>query len=224
MVCFTFDRLQNDWSDFINRRLKGVLLCLPLTVIIVASVVEHRTAPDQEHKYIKTSSVVTRQEITAEPTKEPTKQPKKNAKENKLVDCPWSAKTQKRVKSICERRGVSFYLVMSMAYTESRYNGKAIGDYGQAYGAWQIHPNEWLEELARFGYEPKDMLDIRKQAHILAYLMQAHIDRFDGDERAALMAWNGGGDYATRMMASGKISSYAKEILKRKERLACGEN
>lgn len=143
---------------------------------------------------------------------------KKTDKQKYIRNCPWSKKIQKRIKRLCERRGVDFHLVMSMAYTESRFNGQAIGDGGQAFGAWQIHPAEWKEEIARFGYDAEDMLDVAKQAHVLTYLMQAHLDRFDGDERAALMAWNGSGDYASAMMQKGVVSSYAKEILSRKKK------
>lgn len=154
-----------------------------------------------------------------------TKKPKTSVKTTQTLrvkGCDWSSETLKRVKRICERRGLSFNLAMAMAFTESRFDGKDIGDNGLAYGAWQIHPNEWMEEISRFGYDKSDMLDVCKQAHVLAYLMQAHLDKFDGDERGALMAWNGGSEYAAEMLENGKVSEYAKEILINKERIMKG--
>lgn len=131
-----------------------------------------------------------------------------------IPDCEWSIATQKDVNEICEKYKISFPLIMAMAYEESRYDEAAVGDEGQAIGAWQIHPSVWMEVILKLGYSPEDMKKILPAAEVTCHIMQAHFKKRN-DVYFALMAWNGGGDYAEEKMRIGEISRYALRIEER---------
>lgn len=139
-----------------------------------------------------------------------------NAKDNfkKIKECKWSRETQKKIKNICDKYNISFELCMAMAYEESSFQSSVAGDKGEAYGAWQIHPSVWNEELKRWGYTWNDMYDLEKSCDVYCRIMKSHFKKSD-DVYFAIMAWNGGGDYARQMLDSGNVSDYAKNIVKR---------
>lgn len=132
----------------------------------------------------------------------------------KIKECKWSKETQKKIKSICDKYNISFELCMAMAYEESSFKSYDTGDKGKAYGAWQIHPSVWREELRRWGYTWNDMYDIEKSCDVYCRIMKSHFQKSD-DVYFAVMAWNGGGDYARQMLDSGNVSDYSKNIVKR---------
>ena len=132
-----------------------------------------------------------------------------------IRDCPWSKKLQKKIKKICRKYSISFELIMSMAYTESRFNKTAVGDEGEAYGAWQIHPDVWRAVIHKLGYKNSDMLRAVPAAEVTCYIMRAHFKAWD-DVYYALMAWNGGGAYAFKKRNAGQITSYAAETEQRR--------
>ena len=167
---------------------------------------------------------------TPKPTEEPTPTPKADApmkpEELSVVrkdtfkgisKCPWSIKTQKEINKWCEKYNVSFHLIMSMAYQESHFDEKAIGDNGKAYGAWQIHPDIWDGVIKKFDYSWNDMFDPVKAGRVCAYIMKAHFENYD-DPEFATMAWNGGSTYAFRKIDAGEVSEYATEVLNRSEK------
>ena len=134
-----------------------------------------------------------------------------------IQDCEWSIETQKGIKKICDKYKISFPLIMSMAYEESRYDAAAVGDEGQAIGAWQIHPSVWMEVILKLGYSPEDMKKILPAAEVTCYSMRSHFERLD-DAEFAVMAWNGGGAYAMSKVNSGQVSEYARKILERSQK------
>lgn len=131
-----------------------------------------------------------------------------------VPECDWSIETQKEVKEICEKYKISFPLIMAMAYEESRFDQAAVGDGGQAIGAWQIHPSVWKDVIEKLGYSPADMKKILPAAEVTCYIMQSHFKKRN-DVYFALMAWNGGGDYADEKLRAGEISRYALRIEER---------
>lgn len=135
----------------------------------------------------------------------------KPKKFKKIKGCPWSRSQQKQIKKICNKYNMSFSLIMSMAYTESRFNEKAVGDGGQAYGAWQIHPSTWYQTISKLGYCKNDMLKLLPAAETVCYIMRAHFRNYD-NIFFAIMAWNGGSEYAYQMIDNCQVSEYALEI------------
>ncbi len=134
-----------------------------------------------------------------------------------ISKCPWSIEVQREINKWCEKYNVSFHLIMSMAYQESHFDEKAIGDNGKAYGAWQIHPDIWDGVIRKFDYSWNDMFDPVKAGRVCAYIMKAHFENYD-DPEFATMAWNGGSTYAFRKIDAGEVSEYATEVLKRSEK------
>lgn len=148
---------------------------------------------------------------------EKVKKPKKAEKFKAIKNCPWSKATQKKIANICNKKSISFELLMSMAYTESRYNETAVGDGGKAYGAWQIHPTVWGAVINDLGYDNVDMYKVIPAATVTAHIMRAHFEQYD-DIEYAVMAWNGGGRYSFSMIDAGRTSQYAREIIDRTSR------
>lgn len=136
---------------------------------------------------------------------------------NGIKGCPWSIDTQKEISAWCNRYGVSFHLIMSIAYQESHFDTDAVGDDGQAWGAWQIHCDTWEDVITKFGYTDQDMFDPVKAGRVCAYIMKAHFNKVD-DAAFAVMAWNGGSQYALHKTDSGEITKYATDILKRSQK------
>ena len=162
--------------------------------------------------------------MTPEPSEAPTEKPleadelscvEKRDDFIPIKDCPWSTKLQKKIKKICKKYSISFELIMSMAYTESRFNKAAVGDEGEALGAWQIHPSVWMNVIHKLGYSKEDMLRAAPAAEVTCYIMRAHFEKWD-DVYYALMAWNGGGVYAYKKRMAGEITSYAAETEQRR--------
>lgn len=160
--------------------------------------------------------VVEEADPTEVPTKEPTAKPTK--KPFKTIDnCPWSKKTQKAIAKICEGYGIKFEIVMSLAVRESDFREGLVGDGGRAHGAFQIHYREWKTLMDKLGYTLDDMYDPVKQADACCAILEGHYLECN-NTNYALMAYNGGSAYAKRMMAAGRVSSYADEIKGRAER------
>lgn len=132
---------------------------------------------------------------------------------NKIQDCPWSQKTQRDIFYICHKRNISFELCIAQAKRESNWNARALGDDGQAYGAWQIHPAVWQSVIRKMGYTWDDMFNQVKAADVYTYIMRSHFQRYD-DVEFALLAWRWGGNDALQIISTGINSSYVNEILK----------
>ena len=134
-----------------------------------------------------------------------------------IEDCRWSKDKQKKVKEICDKYSISFEMCIAQAFIESSWNEKATGDNGEAYGAWQIHPAVWADELARWGYSWSDMYNLEKACDVYCRIMKSHLKRYD-NLYFALMAWRWGGDEAMEKLKNGP-DNYALKIVKIKNKL-----
>ena len=130
-----------------------------------------------------------------------------------IQECPWSLEEQKSIHKICKKYHISFELCIAQAKQESSWDEKASGDNGKAYGAWQIHPAVWSDELKRWGYTWNDMYQVEKACDAYCRIMKAHIKK--NNIRFALMAWRWGGDEAANKLKNGVIDKYTNQILKR---------
>ena len=134
-----------------------------------------------------------------------------------ISECPWSIKTQKKIKKLCDGYGISFELIMSLAMRESDFRENLTGDNERAYGAFQIHYWEWKDLMDRLGYTLEDMYDPVKQADACLAILEIHY-RECNRTTYALMAYNGGSAYAKRMDKAGRVSSYASYVKERADR------
>lgn len=155
--------------------------------------------------------------IVTETTPEP---PKVNISESEefvpIKECTWSKRTQYRLSKICEKYNISFEMAIAQAYQESRFNEKAVGDGGLAYGAWQIHPSTWRKELARWGYSWNDMYDVEKACEAYCKIMVSHFEKWD-NIYFTLMAWRWGGDDGREKLERNGPDAYSCGIEERAE-------
>lgn len=155
---------------------------------------------------------------TPEPTQEQTPEPPKVVDDfNPIKECTWSKSTQKRLYDICEEWNICFEMCISQAFTESRWNSNAVGDGGLAYGAWQIHPSTWSDELERWGMTANDMYDLDKACEAYCRIMRSHFERYD-NIYFALMAWRWGGDDGFEKLVTNGADAYATEVARRSEK------
>ena len=130
-----------------------------------------------------------------------------------IAECTLPAETQRAIREICDRKGVPYSLIMSMAATESEFDPHARGDNGRSKGLLQIQPKFYPEEAARIGLtdidDPVQNADLGTE--IMAGLFEKH-----GDVHKALMEYNQGPDSARRSWKKGVTSTtYSRTIVER---------
>lgn len=129
-------------------------------------------------------------------------------------DVPLSEDLQDYIFGQCESVGIEPEIIIAMIEKESTYEADVIGDNGRAFGLMQIHPrwHSWrMEELGC-----TDLLDpfdnVTVGIDILAELIE--IGAAEGKSiEWALMAYNGGEDYADSLISEGQISEYASDVM-----------
>lgn len=129
-----------------------------------------------------------------------------------IKDCKWSKKTQKKIKKICDKYNISFELCIAQAKYESDFNPNCNSDNGASYGAWQIQPYQWLNELRKWGYEPDDMYNLLDCCDVYCRIMQSHFE-VDEDIEWALMAYNCGSGRAKQLLRQGYVNNYTKRVI-----------
>ncbi len=150
---------------------------------------------------------------TTPPTSAKAVKKKKKPVFKPIKSCRWTRKQQKAIWRICRRESYGFELTVAQAKLESTWRTKAVGDGGQAYGAWQIHPAVWQEVIHKLGYIESDMLRLKPACEVYTHIMQAHAKKWDNLD-FALRAWRWGGGEALEMVDRGETSEYASKIIK----------
>ena len=135
-------------------------------------------------------------------------------------DVPLEKDLQLFIADLCEEMSIEPELVLAMIEQESQWNPEAVGDGGNSLGLLQIQPRWHSARMDKLGctdlFNPYDNVTVA--IDILAEKMAA-----DKGTEWALMAYNGGNAYANSLVAQGKVSGYAKEVLARAEELKAGE-
>lgn len=125
-------------------------------------------------------------------------------------DVPLSEGLQDYIFELCEERDIDPALIIAMIRYESNFNADAKGDGGNSLGLMQIQPR-WHQ--ARMDeYDCQDLLDPYQNVTIGIDIIGDWLDGGNGLEYA-LMGYNGGGAYANRMAADGRVSDYAKNVI-----------
>lgn len=113
------------------------------------------------------------------------------------------------IHEISAKYNVDEYLVRSVVRKESNYNPKAKGDSGRSLGLMQIQPRWHAKRAASLGVT--DLRDpygnILVGVDYLADLLELY------SPELALMVYNSGPSYASKMHSRGIVSGYAREVL-----------
>lgn len=125
---------------------------------------------------------------------------------------------QNWIMEYCWNRDLSPFLVMAMIERESDCdaNCTTVTPDEESYGLMQIQPRWHQDRMDRLGVT--DLMDPRQ--NIIAgvdYLLEM----FEKNSEAVwvLNAYNGGENYANRMMEKGITTKYSKEVLEREKEL-----
>ena len=131
-----------------------------------------------------------------------------------LDSVPFASELQEWIYTYCYEKSISPYLVYAVCWRESRYTIDITGDNGQSHGLMQIKVMYHHERLNRLGVS--DLYDARQNIMVgVDYLLELLNYREDTTLEWALMAYNGGPDYADEMQRNGKVSEYALEVIEK---------
>ena len=131
-------------------------------------------------------------------------------------DVPLSDELQDRIFDICEAYEIEPKLVIAMIGKESAYNASVVGDSGRSIGLMQVQPRWHKDRMERLGC--RDLLDPVGNVNVAVDYLAELLRKGKGLEWA-LMAYNGGPNYANEMIYEGLVSDYVREILANKENL-----
>ena len=123
-----------------------------------------------------------------------------NCTEDKLMECakyewrPYESidspfDTQNNIKQICDKYELPYDLIISMLWTESRFNFNSVGDNGDSIGGMQIQPRYWSGLANEIGvdlYSP--MGNVELGCAIVSKLLVEN----KGDLTRALKQYNSG--------------------------------
>lgn len=106
-------------------------------------------------------------------------------------------------------------LVRSVVWAESKYDKNAVSDKG-AGGLMQLMPETFDFCRGALGIAETDRFDAAVNLRCGCYYLSLMLDKFDGNEKAALMAYNAGEANARRFLSGEKIFpetvKYIKDI------------
>lgn len=133
-----------------------------------------------------------------------------------LYDVPLSDEIQRYIMNICRYYEMDPALVLAVIEQESGYDETAVGDGGEAYGLMQVQARWHLARMESLGVT--DLLNPYENVAVGVDILAEKLDEGLGTGWA-LMAYNGGNQYANEMKQAGRISDYAKGIIERAEEL-----
>ena len=121
-----------------------------------------------------------------------------------MWDLPIRAEVQLEIEAMCAARDIDVAVIVAMIYHESRYDEKAIGDNGKAFGLMQIQPRWHEERIKRLGVT--DLLDGAQNVLVGIDYLDELLNIYNGDYSKALTAYNAG-------HYRGVVTPYANIIL-----------
>jgi hypothetical protein len=107
-----------------------------------------------------------------------------------------------------EELGIDPDLALALAWTENRFLTNGTSPKG-ATGLIQVMP----ANAKAYGYQPKDLLDPNINVEVGLRIFKEGLDRFKGNERAALVAYNANPTIAARYVAKGEDLEKYPELL-----------
>ncbi len=143
-----------------------------------------------------------------------------------LASTPVSAagKVPKDVRAACEKWGEEYgicaELLESIAYEESRYTADITSKDGSCHGLMQIHKSSHKQRMKNLGVT--DLHDLDSNVQVAADYLAELFEEYE-EVSTVLMIYHGEKD-AVRKGEQGKISRYAKRVMKRSESLERAHN
>lgn len=131
---------------------------------------------------------------------------------------PLEEDLQKHIADLCEEYHIIPELVLAVIEQESQFNPEEIGDSGNSLGLMQIQPRWHSERMQRLGCD--DLLDPYQNVIVGVDILAEKLAK--GSTEWALMAYNGGNQYADALQARGEVSEYAKAVIMLAEELKGG--
>ena len=126
-----------------------------------------------------------------------------------LYDVPLSEELQVHIIETAEAHGIDPAIIVAMAYRESTYNPKCIGDGGDSYGLLQVQPKWHKKRMEKLGCS--DLLDPFQNVTVAIDYLAENLERYGSIDKA-LVAYNAG-------HYKGTITSYAKTVIAMAEEL-----
>ena len=209
-----------------DKVLNGILIALLSVGIYMCGFVNGQmTASDEievirevEYVYISESKVNAVPELPISEAVEPVESTNENSVE--YFDVPLEESIQDHIFAVCEESNIDPKLIFAMVKKESGFNIDAIGDNGMAFGLMQIWPKWHHTRMDILGCP--DLLDPYQNITVGVDYMEELLNLGRGVEWA-LMAYNGGPNYANEKRAAGIVSDYARVVLSYVEELEVAE-
>ena len=125
-------------------------------------------------------------------------------------DAPLDKNLQDHIMDICDAREIDPKIAFAMIKCESGFRTDAVGDNGNSLGLMQIQQRWHYARMEKLGCD--DLLDPYQNVTVGLDLFGDLLKHY-GVVEYALMAYNGGGSYANRMIAEGRVSGYVDRVL-----------
>lgn len=186
----------------------AVVLSLLLVVLLVGGIV---TLVDCIVDEPETPETTTVQQAEVTTTKVETTEPEPEEPPVQYYDIPLSKDLQEYIFGLCVNYNIEPELIFAIIKKESNYIASSIGDYGNSYGLMQIQPR-WHQARMDSLFCPNLLNPYQNVTVGIDYLGEL----FDTGNSLewVLMAYNSGPSTAYKNTASGRVSQYAKTVLK----------
>lgn len=109
--------------------------------------------------------------------------------------------------------GLERRLVRSVVWAESKFDRKAVSDKG-AVGLMQLMPQTLTSCAAALRIKDPDGFDPQTNLRCGCYYLSLLLEKFDGDESAALMAYNAGEANAKKFLDGDEVFPETQKYLK----------
>lgn len=130
--------------------------------------------------------------------------------EIEYYDVPLNAELQRHIFNECDEHLIKPKIIFAMIERESSYYSDSIGDNGESFGLMQIQPKWNYDRMKKLGCF--NLLDPFQNTSVGIDLIAELLKKGKPTEWA-LMAYNGGEQYANDMMECGLVSDYAQDVL-----------
>ena len=194
-------------------------VAIALTTIVVICGCKTSGAAEAIQEPTTAPTMAEATECTTMPTKEETTAmeatvPQETELPVILYDVPLEEDLQIHIINLCEEKHIDPAIVFAMAWKESTYRPRAIGDNGKSFGLLQIQKKWHSKRMQKLGCT--DLLDPYQNVAVAVDYLCELLNRYDGNIGKALTAYNRG-------HYSGTITNYAKKIMAKAEALAASK-
>lgn len=206
----------NSIAGFVVRNKKGLFMIAAASIILAgmsAATLAFADEPEQSTMNQPKSVEVSAAKFDTSTMNQPI-----SAAEPELWAVPLEEELQLHIAALCEEYHIQPELVLAVIEQESQYNPEAIGDSGNSLGLMQIQPYWHGKRMQQLGCN--DLLDPYQNVAVGIDILAEKLAK--GSTEWALMAYNGGNQYADALQARGVVSEYAEAVIMLAEDLKGG--